>query len=205
MPATLQAACPTCNKSIKATMDLVGKKVRCKGCGHVYPIATNGNGPLSSPTLKTRRDPLEDTPAHGAYDLIDEDQDKPRCPHCGHTLSSSGAALCVHCGFNLQTRQRLHTRKIVETSAVSRVGWLLPGFLALVGVFALLAADLFCWYELPSRVAGTQVEWLGAQGTRVWLLVLSAFLIAVLARFAFRRLVLQPIPPERVLHTTEDE
>ena len=38
MATPLVASCPECRKQIKASDELAGKKVRCKGCGHVFVI-----------------------------------------------------------------------------------------------------------------------------------------------------------------------
>jgi hypothetical protein len=38
MATTFVIACPECAKQVKVSDAHVGKKIRCKGCGHVYPV-----------------------------------------------------------------------------------------------------------------------------------------------------------------------
>lgn len=195
MTASLDASCPECKKAIKGSTDLAGKKVRCKGCGHVFIVAAS----VAQSEGGARRAALDDT-AGSAYGLVPLERALPLCPFCAQELPSESATLCVQCGFNLRTRQRLGTKKVLDRTWGDQLAWLLPGFLALIGIFLLLALDLFYCFSLPRLVAETVWEPLSAKVFQVVVIMLSLLAIIVLAKVALQRLVLSPLPPEQETH-----
>ncbi len=42
MATSFSVTCPECDKGAKATDELVGRKIRCKACGHVYVVKSPG-------------------------------------------------------------------------------------------------------------------------------------------------------------------
>src|SRR5262245_53642187 len=105
MASTIDVACPECQKQIKASAELQGKKVRCKGCGHVFVI---GGATASKPSAEAKAGPVkvgpkasgdeDDAKAYGLSAITDEGI--PRCPHCAQEMSSAEAIICLHCGYN---------------------------------------------------------------------------------------------------------
>ncbi len=95
----LVVTCDACNKRLKAPERLAGKRVRCK-CG----------APMTVPS-----------PAPATLDLVEPEAmdlsllaeghavGGTQCPGCGAELAE-GAALCVGCGFNRKTGQRMHVQ-----------------------------------------------------------------------------------------------
>jgi len=53
MATNFVIACPECSKQVRVSDEHVGKKIRCKGCGHVYPVtAPAGAAPPPPPVPK---------------------------------------------------------------------------------------------------------------------------------------------------------
>ena len=89
-------ACESCGKSYRWRPDFAGKKLKC-GCGNVMQ-------PTSPPTVAD----LPEAPLQAA---------PPRttaCPECSSPIAP-GAAICINCGFNLQTGARVQTQVVAET------------------------------------------------------------------------------------------
>src|SRR6266516_3732197 len=64
MATTVSIECPGCHKQMKAPAELLGKKVRCKACGHTFPARARGPAPAKPPAgqpaaAKAKR-PLDD-------------------------------------------------------------------------------------------------------------------------------------------------
>src|SRR5215210_4577628 len=45
MATTFVIACPECSKQVRVSDEHVGKKIRCKGCEHVYAVRAPGGPP----------------------------------------------------------------------------------------------------------------------------------------------------------------
>jgi len=186
MAATIVVTCPECKKQVRAPEDIQGKRIRCKGCSHVFTVPG-----AAAPAPKK---PAEE-PEH--YGVIQEDESIPRCPHCAHQLEHAEAIICLHCGYNMHTRQRVATKKVIETTQQDQLAWLMPGIAALVVILALIGFDLFACLALPALVKDGDYEFIGAKGARVWIVIASLFGMFFAGKFAYQRLILQPKPPER--------
>lgn len=80
----MEIKCEHCDKTLSVKSDAVGKKIKCPACQKVMRVPQ-----------------VEDD----AYDLNPK-QDRKVCPSC-QTELKPGAVLCVSCGLNLQTGQKL--------------------------------------------------------------------------------------------------
>jgi predicted Zn finger-like uncharacterized protein len=167
MATTFVIACPECSKQVRVSDEHVGKKIRCKGCGHVYPVpapaaATPPPAPKTKAAAgapktkaapaagpKTKAAPAlkpEDDPNHPDYDpnkytLEQSDDVLPRCPFCAQQMPSVDAIICLNCGYNTVTRQRPDIQQVYAPTAVEWFLWLLPGILTV-----LLMIGMFVWY-----------------------------------------------------------
>jgi len=194
MANPIDVACPQCQKKIKASDELRGKKVRCKNCTHVFAIPAAEARPKAA-AVKTPSDEDDDA---GAYGLTaDEKAGVPRCPHCAGELESEDAVLCLHCGYNTRTRQRVGTKKVIETTAGDRTSWLMPGFIAVGAIFFLIGFDLFLYLKFPQLMEGSDFEFIAHAGIRLWVLIFSIAAMLLLGKFALNRLVFNPNPPEQ--------
>lgn len=193
MSATIAIACPDCHKELKVPAELAGKKIKCKGCGATFPI--QAKAAPTPPPAKPKSILDDDGPAQ--FGLQAADKGVARCPHCATALESDDAVICIHCGYNLRTRQRIESRKVVETTSSDQMAWLLPAFACLVLILVLIGFNLWYLLKLEEALEGSGLEWLAYKGFKVWVVIISLFAIFFAGKFAVRRLILQPRPPEQ--------
>jgi hypothetical protein len=187
-----------------------GKKVRCKGCGHVFVVPAGPSKPApraagikkpqdeglipESPTLPlAEEDPVDDDGKPYGVTTLDL---TPRCPHCAEEFEE-GAVICLKCGYNTQTREFHRTRKIADVTGGDIFLWLLPGILCVILIFILIGFDLWYCLAVPDMVHGDESwEWIAHGSLRLWTVIFSLFGMWFAGKFAFFRLILQPHPPE---------
>jgi len=188
MASLIDITCPECKKQMKAPETMQGKKIRCRGCGHTFAVAASSKKPSALDVDDDEANP---------YGVVNEQETVVRCPHCTHEMESKEAVICLHCGYNIQTRQRLGTKQVIETSGGEHFAWLLPGIMAVVGILVLIGFDLFYCLAFPKMVEKSEdYKWLSYGGIRVWIVILTFFVMAILGKFAYRRLIVNPTPPE---------
>lgn len=194
--STIAVACPECKKELNVPAELAGKKIRCKGCGATFPIQAKAQAkPAAKPKPAPAKAPEE---GEGKFGFIEEDTKvTPRCPHCAGELDSEDAVICLHCGYNLRTRQKVEIKRVVETTPGDYFSHLLPGFVALIFIFLVIGFNLYYLLKLEDAVKGGDYEWLVYKGFKVWVVIFSLFFIFFAGKFAFRRLILNPRPEER--------
>jgi len=225
MAEPLDVKCPTCGKALKVPAALVGKKVKCKGCDTAFAVAAPKAKPPAkpgghavpaaepekpkSPFLDDDDDELDEEGRVKAMGVVKE-SDAPRCPHCTVELDPPDAVVCYRCGFNNVTRVKSETKKIIEADAGDWMSHLGPGIAALLICIALIVTDVVCFIYMSEWLEGSFLEMdekdiLGKKkmfvkpGAFVTLIIgFSMVAILPLGRFAFRRLVLNYKPEERV-------
>ncbi len=103
---SIKATCGNCDSSFKAKDSLAGKRVKCPKCKKPMEVPSP---PVVAATGAS---------ALGAYDPIAELLDEANvkgvvrgagCPDCGAEVRA-GAIICVDCGFNIETGEKLKTR-----------------------------------------------------------------------------------------------
>src|SRR5215218_9172495 len=97
MATTFVIACPDCGKQVKVSDEHVGKRVKCKACGAVYPVkaaAAAGTpagkkGPPPAPPADIARvnyregmDDEDEDAGPKQYSLEKTNDTLPRCPFC---------------------------------------------------------------------------------------------------------------------------
>jgi hypothetical protein len=111
----IKARCGSCGANFKAKDSLAGKRVKCPKCSAPIVINTPSgrsgatNGPSSGAAAASKK-PAAYNPL---LDLLDEADVKsavrgPMCPSCSAQVRA-GAIICVECGFNMETGERLRT------------------------------------------------------------------------------------------------
>jgi hypothetical protein len=125
-----------CGQSFAAKDEMAGKAVRCPKCKQPLKIPGGPSGPAKGAAGGRRQ-----APAAGAAptapaaaggdlgDLFDElglESPAPTetghpCPSCGQRMKP-GAVLCVNCGFNLQTGQRVASEAPPPTPGAEEFG-----------------------------------------------------------------------------------
>jgi len=202
MAATVTITCPECDKQIKAPAGVLGKKIRCKSCGHVFlaqPAAARARpaGKPASPAkpkagARPAPDEEEDANPYGVADL----QLAPRCPNCAADMDAEDV-VCLNCGYNTVTREQFRPKKVRDVTGLDVFLWLLPGILCVLGILALITLDVvYClmiddWVE-PE--AWTSV--FASLGVKIWLVIPTLFTMYFLGRFAVKRLLINNSPPE---------
>jgi predicted Zn finger-like uncharacterized protein len=242
MATTISISCPECDKRIKVSSELEGKKIRCKECGETFrvkvpadkvgPATTKGKDkpgskpgpakekvkPKEPPPPKSVRDDDEES---NPYDVTHLDT-APRCPHCANEMESPEAIICLYCGYNTITRHSVGMRKTIETTGGEQFLWLLPGIGAALGIFAIIGAFCYYWFQMPSdaidkwdtimakpEVDGSRIKackqedmpfsgYLFHPMIAIWLLVFALWGIYKSARFAIKRLAYDNVAPEKL-------
>jgi DNA-directed RNA polymerase subunit M/transcription elongation factor TFIIS len=196
--------CPNCQKLLRAPASAVGKKIRCKACEHVFAIT---GGPSSAPAPPpppkpalapaARSDDDDDEDSGGSYGVIDEKLGA-RCPHCASAMEEE-QRICLECGYDTLSRRRFESKKTYDITEADYAKWLLPGFLCLFGMFAIIGLDVFLVFSYPGWIKST-FELTEDQPyfnpCSLWTVIISMFGIVPCFVFALRRLILNPTPPE---------
>jgi DNA-directed RNA polymerase subunit RPC12/RpoP len=218
--ATIEISCPKCEKQIKAPADLVGKKIRCKECLHVFLVKASAVVKAAGKAAKA------DAPkgAKGAKEAVaakadDEGEDDakaygvtdhsflPRCAYCAKEMESEDQVVCLNCGYNHRTRERVQVEKTYEPTGGEWFVHLLPGILCALAVLILLGGIVVFWTVFPKIAAENESEWwsfiVGLPG-RIWNSVISLFIGFFCGKFAVKRLILHPHPPERQMKSKKN-
>ena len=227
MAVTTLIACPACEKQFKGRPELLGKKVRCPACKHAFVVEALATGaeaagaepparagkvgagaktkppprrgaakpaaPQPAPVVEDDEDEYGDAKAYGATDL----DLAPRCPHCANEMESADAVVCLYCGYNTETREIGRTKKVFQTTAGEQFLWLLPGLGSALGVVLLAVFCLFFCLELPELVKDRWMRFLDHESMRMWATMIGLIIMWGVGYFAYKRLILQPKPPEK--------
>jgi len=210
--------CPECENAIRVTPELSGKKIRCTAYSTAFVVKLPKSAPKATPTKK------EATPANTiplAKDDDDDDDGNPygveaadntvRCPHCTNVMEPPGAVICLHCGYNMRTRTRAAKKTVYEHTNNDYMYWLAPGILCLVGAITLLAIDLICYLNFPKWLEGSFLQnddktWIVKPGAfSLYVTLFTLLFIVPMSRFAYKRLVLNPHPPEQLKGDMDEE
>jgi len=224
MVSKMVITCTGCGKKIQGPETLQGKKIRCKVCATVFTVPAPGSKtPAPEAKGKVVEEVLDVQPAEQpkkeeapqiALLPLDEDEDgrnpygindqtfTPRCPHCANDMEE-GDVVCLHCGYNIETRERFRTVKTIEHTGLDWTLWLTPGILCVIADFILLTCIVLLWTLFPWLEAKFENDWFGGffgLWARIWGSVICLFMIFFSTRFAIKRLILHPRPPEKFKH-----
>jgi DNA-directed RNA polymerase subunit RPC12/RpoP len=212
MAATISIVCPECSKEIQAPADFAGKKVRCKGCGHAFraePAPPRG-AVARAPAVKSGRKatppvaPImadDDDDGDGNPYLVSTNEKSSRCPECANEMDGPDAIICLHCGYNTVTREKLAIRKVNDVTSQDRFLWLLPGIVCAAVVFFLIVFDiLYCVFVRPGADSGWVVGLFGYGAIKMWVCIGTVFIMFFAGRYAYLRLLVNPDPPEVERH-----
>lgn len=202
----IKITCPECKKVIAVPPDLLGKKVRCKGCSKVFeaqkPTPTKeATKPAEADKKKPQPgdDPDDDGKAYGMHDMILA----ARCPNCAKELASEDAVLCIFCGYNNLTRQIATTRKTYDITGSDIFLWNLPGIIGFIICLILLTFNLIYMIKIDDwcspEEGKTDGPWYGflAHGSiKLWLIIISGSILFTVGKFSFIRLVYENRPKE---------
>jgi DNA-directed RNA polymerase subunit RPC12/RpoP len=202
MASTIAVSCPKCEKQIKAPAELAGKKIRCKECRHVFIVkAPPGAARAARPAkgavpVAAAAEAEDDNP--DPYQVRDHVSILPRCGYCAKELETEDQVICLNCGYNMRTRERVQPKKTYETTGGQKFAWLLPGILSALGFLTLIGIVVVFWLVFPQWEEDSK-EWYGiffGLWARIWGTVICGFLGFAAAKYAINRLIMDPTPPE---------
>lgn len=152
--------------------------------------------PVAPKAKKSAGDEEESNP-YGVTDV----ELAARCPHCAKEMESADAIICLHCGYNTQTRKKAEIKRVYDITQQDKMMWMLPGILNIFLILFLIGLDIFFVYGLDKTW-----DWLDeattpalSKGIRTWFVGGSMFAMYKCGRFAVQRLILTPAPPEEEL------
>ncbi len=220
--ATITISCPKCENQIKLPADLEGKKIRCKECTHVFVVKLP---PEAKAAVKAEKKSAKDKeaavkpdkkavkekePAAKAQTGDEGDEDAnpykvtdtsllPRCAYCAKEMESEDQVVCLNCGYNHRTRERIQTEKTYEPTAGEWILRLLPGILCVLVDLFCLAVILNSWIGREEKEAQWSESFVNpfGLGICIWRTVLFLFIGVLAGRFAVKRLIFNPRPVER--------
>ena len=213
MSSPIEMKCPKCAKALRIPPSVFGKKIKCKHCEHAFVVQPPESGakPSSAPAAAGRPfldDDDDDGPSR--IEVMREGDDIPRCPHCAKELEPPDAVVCVHCGFNNVTRAKAETRKVWAPSIEDWIKHLWPGITALGIVIGWIVFDIISlqrmrewmegsFLEMEEKDAAGKKRYFVAPGFFIAVIWMASLVVSVPAgKFAYRRLVKEFRPPERV-------
>ncbi len=209
MASTVVIICPECDKRMNAPENILGKKVRCKSCQAAFVArASSGKPPSKKPANPAKTSPSKPAPAKPSPDDDDEDDKNPygmidislskRCPECANEMEEE-AIICLTCGYNTQTRERHKTLKTYDNTVTDQVSWLIPGIVCVLVIIGTIVFDI--WYLMNiEALLGDDDSWYKSMwahgGIKLWVVIVSLFILFFTGRFAIKRLILNFARPE---------
>lgn len=120
----IKAKCGNCGTGFKAKDALAGRSVKCPKCANPIKIPAAGTNPKSPAKKKAnvRSKQTAGASSSVANPMLDLLRDAgvqsmpqgPVCTSCGSEMGAT-AIICVECGFNSETGQRLTTEASLDT------------------------------------------------------------------------------------------
>jgi DNA-directed RNA polymerase subunit RPC12/RpoP len=195
--AIATVACPKCKQTFRSTDDVKGTRIRCPLCGVAFVVEKFvGEGPPVGEEKKANSWDEEDDPNPLGMTTVEL---KARCPNCANEMQNADAIICVYCGYNTQSRKLGKTEHTVHQTGADKFQWLLPGIGCLVAVFVLIFLQniYILKFGVESRGSDSWVNMIYTEPVYLWVTMIGAGIIWTLGRFAFKRLVVEPTPPEQ--------
>lgn len=143
-----------------------------------------------------------------------KDDEAARCPGCAKELDPPDAEVCLNCGYNNRTRLKAGQRVVIENDAVDWLSHLAPGILALVLALGLIGGNIYAGINMRGWMEGSFLEldekdlagrkkMIVPPGAFIALgAAISAAVVVPASVFAFKRLILNATPPEKVKSKT---
>lgn len=185
--AVLDISCPNCDKAMKVPDTAVGKKIRCKGCEHVFTVPAAGPKPLpaefkkAAPAKKAKPKPAPAAPppADAPIKFLDEEPAKPkpdddddeanpygvikegevaRCPHCAVELDPPDTKICLNCGYDMVQRRRHESRKVIAHTQGDYIMHWLPAIIWLLIMITMIIVTVICFLRMKGWMTGSFLD-----------------------------------------------
>jgi DNA-directed RNA polymerase subunit RPC12/RpoP len=200
--AVASVACPKCKKTFRTSDEVKDKRVRCPLCSAAFVVKKFASQEEPPAKAENKANPsADDDDAANPYGVKDAAV-VARCPNCANEMESETAVICLYCGYNTQTRSLGKTQRVARQTGGDRFQWLMPGVLSLLGLLALVF--LQCLLVLGLGAKYRNEDWWVAnlffnEPAYLWITLIVAGVMWGVGRFVFKRLILEPTPPEQVL------
>jgi DNA-directed RNA polymerase subunit RPC12/RpoP len=196
--AIATVACPKCKKTFRGKDEIKNKRIKCPLCAFAFVVDK----------FEGEKEPPKE-PAAAAADDDDDGKNPygvttialvPRCPNCANEMESEAAIICLYCGYNTQTRTLGITKSVVAQTGGDKAKWLTPGIGAALLILTLILFQNFYVFGIGGWFRGEDAWWtlVFTEPIYLWLTLIIAGVSWVIGRFAFKRLLLEPTPPEAV-------
>lgn len=210
--------CPACTKKFRGKEGITGKRIKCPLCATPFVVseavaaqakvdadAESGDGPgfqlkaeeATAKPLKKERVTWDKEDENSNPYALGQFEDFPRCPNCANRLDHAKAVICLHCGYNTQTREWGKTVKTMGVTGAQHVAHLLPGIFFLIMLMLFIYGILFFALSLPPLVVNTWAWFFDHESMRMWIIGLLLLFMWAFGMLAFRRLVINPKPKEK--------
>jgi DNA-directed RNA polymerase subunit M/transcription elongation factor TFIIS len=198
--AAANVACPKCSDVFRASEDVLGKRIRCPACGFAFTVEKFTDAmAVAKPTAKPKPKKDDDDDADANPFGVKTLDLAPRCPNCANEMESEDAVICLFCGYNTQTRRIGKTKKVRHITGGDRAKWLLPGIACLLGIVVLIITQAAYVLLFGDAMRGKDYwlwNMLCSEPSYLWMTMITCGIIWGMGRFAFKRLILEPTPPE---------
>jgi DNA-directed RNA polymerase subunit M/transcription elongation factor TFIIS len=201
MAGVIKVTCPKCKKAMQVPEVLAGKRIRCRGCNATLMIAQREVKQAAASHSAAHHE--DEFNVKGTYGVAVE-SDKPRCPFCAGDIEE-GQAVCLTCGYNLLTRERSETRVLYAVSGSDYFLWLLPGIICVLVLLAAAGAIAILWSGVPELGGFLQEYFQEWRWGRVYGTLFFGFVMFFTGRFAYKRLIKNPHPPEIEKHVHDED
>jgi len=200
--AVATVACPKCEKTFRGSDEVKGKRIRCPLCGEAFVVkgfVNNSEAAKAKPEApaKAAAEDDDDANPYGVTNI----KIAARCPNCANEMESETAVICLYCGYNTQTRTLGKTKRLVHQTGGDKAKWLMPGIGALIGLLVLILLQNLYIFVLGGSMRGEDsfLTMFFSEPVYLWLTLICAGVLWVVGRFVFKRLILEPTPPENVV------
>jgi len=188
------------------------------------PAAKSGAKPAAKPAAKAPKpaaSPPPPPPPAAKSPFMDDDEDTrkvelikeedvPRCPHCAVELDPPDAKICLNCGFNNLTREKMETKKVDGATTEDWAMHLGPAIIAIIITVTLIGVNIWFCMNVREWLLGSvmDMEEKDAAGRPKFYIHPAAFMVTIgiisarlaysCTKYAYRKLVVEKAPEERV-------
>ena len=202
--------CPGCKKSFKGKPELVGKKIRCPSCKNPFVVPA-APSPTAADDEQEAAAIMAEEPAKPIA-MQDDEEDGPdeygvtasddahRCPQCANEMENEDAIICLHCGYNTQTRKWGTTVKAIEREYGDWFSWHFPAYACLFVFLLSIWGGLYYCLVLPYNL--DPQAWyafiVDHESTRLYIVIFGLGTMWSEGWVIYYRLIIHPIPPEKL-------
>ena len=156
----------------------------------------------------------DDDQSSNPYGVITDGDDIPRCPFCANELDPPDTKICMTCGYDLLNRKRRESKKVYEHTNNDFIMHWLPAVICIFVVIGLFTISVIAGLNMTewmtgglfdadekNQITGKATFMLDPLCFKIFIWINSAWLGFALARFAYKRLVMNWRPPEIIKKT----